>query len=140
MQKHVGMYFKKISEKLEKRANENRGKHDITFTQGKVLCFLHKNADTQITMRDIESYLDCSHATVSGILSRLKEKELVYFEQSETDRRAKIVKLTEKERSHFKQMQERRKKMEDTLTKGFSTQEKEKLFEFLERVYANLDW
>ena len=97
MSEHVGMYFKKISEKLEKRANANAHKREFTFSQGKVLWYLHKCEGENVTMRDIERFLDCSHATVSGLVSRLEEKGLVSIEQSTSDRRAKVVKLTEKE-------------------------------------------
>ena len=119
MTEHVGMYFKKISEKLEKRANETLPKREVTFTQGKVLCYLHRREGEKITLRDIENYLDCSHATVSGIVSRLAEKGLVTVEQSEADRRAKNVKLTEKEWKKFLLMQEHRLQMESLLFNCF---------------------
>lgn len=138
MQKHAGMYFKKISEKLERRANCNRGKNEITFTQGKVLWYLHKNESADVTLRDIEKFLDCSHATVSGLVSRLEEKGLVYLETNAADRRAKTVRLTEKERTKFRATQEHRKLMEETLLKGFSEEERETLLNYLERIYENL--
>ena len=138
MTEHVGMYFKKISEKLEKRANETLPKREVTFTQGKVLCYLHRREGEKITLRDIENYLDCSHATVSGIVSRLAEKGLVTVEQSEADRRAKNVKLTEKEWKKFRLMQEHRLQMESLLLNGFSEKESEELLDYLKRIYKNL--
>ncbi len=138
MQKHAGMYFKKISERLERKANCNRGKNEITFTQGKVLWYLHKNEDRDVTLRDIEKFLDCSHATVSGLVSRLEEKGLICLERNVADRRAKTVRLTEKEQSKFRDMQEHRKLMEETLLNGFSQEERETLLSYLERVYENL--
>lgn len=139
MNKHTGMYFKKISERLERRANENRSKDDITFTQGKVLWFLHKKDGEDVTLRDIEKFLDCSHATVSGIVSRLEEKGLLTLETNAADRRAKTVRVTEKEKRNFRAMQERRKVMEETLLKGFSDDERHCLLSYLERVYRNLE-
>ena len=138
MSEHVGMYLKKISEKLEKRANESARKREFTFSQGKVLWYLHKCEDKEVTMRDIEKFLDCTHATVFGLVSRLQEKGLVEIEQSTADRRAKVVKLTEKEWSNFRAMRAHRKEMEDLLLKGFSEEERARLFGFLQRVYENV--
>ena len=138
MGEHVGMYLKKISDKLEKRANENARKREFTFSQGKVLWYLHKCEDTDVTMRDIERFLDCSHATVSGLVTRLQEKGLVEITQSTTDRRARVVKLTEKEWNNFRAMQAHRKDMEELLLKGFSPEERAVFASFLKRVYENV--
>lgn len=96
METQVGVYFKKISEKLERRANCEGDKRDITFSQGKVLWYLHKHEGEDVTMRDIEKFFDCSHATVSGIVSRLVEKGYVAVETDKNDRRAKNVRTTGK--------------------------------------------
>ena len=138
MSEHVGMYVKKISEKLEKRANANAHKREFTFSQGKVLWYLHKCERENVTMRDIERFLDCSHATVSGLVSRLEEKGLVSIEQSTSDRRAKVVKLTEKEWNNFRAMQAHRREMEALLLQGFSTEERTQFLAYLQRVYQNV--
>ena len=139
METHVGFYFKKISEKLEKRANEDGKKRDITYSQGKSLWYLRKNGDRDITMREIEKYFDCSHATVSGLVSRLAQKGYVEVLQSSEDKRAKIVKTTAKEQECFRHLQRRRAKTEETLLKDFTAQEKAEFSAFLDRVYKNLD-
>ncbi|MBQ4270095.1 MAG: MarR family transcriptional regulator [Clostridia bacterium] len=138
MDEHVSMYFKKISEKLEKRANESLPKCEFTFTQGKVLWYLHKHENETVTLRDIERFLDCSHATVSGLVSRLESKGLVAIEQNKQDRRAKNVTLTERELSNFRAMKKHRKEMEETLLCGFSEEERAVLLGYLKRVYENL--
>ena len=89
-------------------------------------------------MRDIEKLLDCSHATVSGIVSRLAEKGYVSLEPDKNDRRAKNVCLTEKERKCFSQMLERQRTIEEKLLGGFSPGEKQQFSEYLSRIYANL--
>lgn len=138
MSEHVGMYFKKISEKLEKRANESAHKREFTFSQGKVLWYLHKHENESVTLRDVEKFLDCSHATVSGLVSRLVEKGLLTIEQSETDRRAKVIKLTEKEWNNFRAMRAHRQQMEDLLLANFDEEERALLLSYLKRVYENV--
>lgn len=139
METQVGFYFKKISEKLEKRANCKSGDQDVTFSQGKVLWYLHKREKEDVTLRDIEKFFDCSHATVSGIVSRLEEKGYVVLETSESDRRAKNVRITEKEKASFRCMRSRQQETEEWLLREFSDEEKKLLTEYLQRVYANLE-
>ncbi|MBR2341544.1 MAG: MarR family transcriptional regulator [Clostridia bacterium] len=139
MKKHIGMYLKKIGEKLEKRANEARGADGITFSQGKVLFFLRKNANREVTLRDIEKFLDCSHATVSGLVSRLVEKGFVTLEVNSLDKRAKTVRLTEKEREYHLVVQRRREEQEKKFLAGFSDEEREQLLGYLERLDKNLE-
>ena len=138
MDKHVGMYFKKISEKLEKKANENLGKRELTFSQGKVLWYLRKNSEKTVTLSDIAKFLDCTHATVSGLVSRLEKKGYLRIETDPNDHRAKNLFLTEKEMTKFRAMQEHRKQMEETLLQGFDEKERNELLSYLQRVYENL--
>ena len=138
MKDDVGMYFKKISEKLERRANEDCGKRPFTFAQGKILCYLHEHETETVTLKDIEKFLDCSHATVSGLVSRLEEKGLVSLETNERDRRIKNLRLTEKEQNDYSEMKERQKSMEERLLSGFSEEERVQLSGYLKRIYQNL--
>lgn len=138
MDKHVGMYFKKISEKLEKKANENLGKRELTFSQGKVLWYLRKNNEKTVTLSDVAKFLDCTHATVSGLVSRLEKKGYLRIETDQSDHRAKNLFLTEKEMTKFRAMQEHRKQMEETLLQGFDEKERNELLSYLQRVYENL--
>lgn len=138
MDKHIGMYFKKISEKLEKKANENLGKRELTFTQGKVLWYLRKNSGETVTLSDVAKFLDCTHATVSGLVARLEKKGYLRVEADKNDHRAKNLFLTEKEMTKFRAMQEHRKLMEETLLQGFTERERKELLSYLQRVYENL--
>ena len=136
--KDVGVYLKKISERLQAYADKKGYGYDVTYAQGKVLFFLHAHAGGECSMKEIETYLDVSHATVSGIISRLAEKGYVSCEKSKTDSRAKTVRLTEKEYASFDEMKRRRSELETMLLKGFSENEKETMRKNLERIYNNV--
>ena len=136
--KDVGVYLKKITERLQAYADKQGFNHDITYAQGKVLFFLHTHAGGECSMKEIETYLDVSHATVSGIISRLAEKGYVTCEKSKADSRAKTVRLTEKEYASFDEMKRRRADIETMLLKGFSDAEKETMQKNLERIYQNV--
>lgn len=139
MEKHTGFYFKKISERLERRANENGlKKRELTYAQGKVLWYLHRHEEEKVTLRDLERFFDCSHATVSGLIARLEEKGYVSLERDDRDRRAKVVSLTDKERENFRDMQNRHTELEEILLAGFSEEEREQFLGYLDRVHKNL--
>ena len=143
--KDAGVYFKKITERIQAYANKRGFLRDergllrsVTYAQGKVLFYLHQQDGGEATMKRIETYLDVSHATVSGIVSRLKEKGYVACEKSKDDARAKTVRLTEKEHASFDEMRKRRAEMETMLLKNFSDEERAALFYYLERIYKNV--
>ena len=136
--KDAGVYIKKIAERLQAYADKKGFRHDVTFAQGKVLFYLHTQKGGEAAMKNLEEYLDVSHATVSGIISRLKEKGYVECEKSKEDARAKTVRLTEKENASFAEMKKRRAAMESMLLKDFSEKERAEFLLFLERVYRNV--
>ena len=136
--KDAGGYIKKIAERLQAYADKKGFRHDVTFAQGKVLFFLHTQKGGEAAMKNLEEHLDVSHATVSGIISRLKEKGYVECEKSKEDARAKTVRLTEKENATFAEMKKRRAEMEGMLLKDFSEKERAEFVLFLERVYRNV--
>ena len=139
METHVGFYFKKISERLDKRANESGRSCDVTCSQSRVLWYLRKHLGERVTMREIEQFLDCSHAPVSGLISRLQEKGYVELVRDEKDKRAKIVKPTQKEEQLYQSIKQRQLLREEALLQGFSDEEKQMLSDLLIRVYKNLD-
>ena len=138
IRKETGVYIKKIAERLQAYADKKGFRHDVTFAQGKVLFFLHTQKGGEAAMKNLEEHLDVSHATVSGIISRLKEKGYVECEKSKEDARAKTVRLTEKENATFAEMKKRRAEMEGMLLKDFSEKERAEFVLYLERVYRNV--
>lgn len=135
----AGFYFKKIAERLQAYADRRGFRHDVTYAQGKVLFFLHEQSDGAAAMKEIERYLDVSHATVSGIVSRLSEKGLVTCEKSDKDARAKLVRLTETENDGFEEMKRRRSELEEMLLNGFSVEERATMKRNLARIYENVN-
>ena len=135
--KDVGLYLKKIADRVQAYADKKGYERNVTYAQGKVLFFIHSHGG-EASMKEIEEYLDVSHATVSGIISRLAEKDYVSCEKSKKDSRAKTVRLTEKENASFDEMKRRRADLETMLLKGFSETEKETMRVNLERIYRNV--
>ena len=68
----IGHLIKIVDEQLKKRFDKDLQKFDLTLSQMRVLWFL-KSKGGRTSQKDIEDFLQVSHPTVVGLISRLKE-------------------------------------------------------------------
>lgn len=136
--KSVGFMIKLINESMEKKSNKALKQFDITFSQGKVLSYLHRRSGLKTSQKDIEDHLQVSHPTVVGILKRLEIKGLITTEFDVEDKRTKNIYLTSKEEILYKEIMELRKSMEEKLFDGLSSDEVEQLVYMLNVIYHNI--
>ena len=87
---------------------------------------------------DLESRFGITRSTASKVVSLMAQKGLVEQLSVEGDRRKKQLRLTRKAREVTQMMNEDRRHFEQMLRRGFSTEELEMLFSFLDRLHANL--
>ncbi|MCL2756368.1 MAG: MarR family transcriptional regulator [Firmicutes bacterium] len=81
----------------KKRKKEIKGEFDPTHGQGRILEAL-KNYDG-ISLRDLAYILDLAPSSMSEMLSKLEKKGYVTREIDEQDKRAQVIKLTDKAKS-----------------------------------------
>jgi DNA-binding MarR family transcriptional regulator len=69
-------------------------RNGITLMQAMTLCLLepHKGAP----MNSMSHYLSCDPSSITGTVERLVSLQLILRKESETDRRSKLISLTEK--------------------------------------------
>jgi DNA-binding MarR family transcriptional regulator len=77
--------------------------------------------------------------TVSTLLRRMQAEGYITRVPDEKDKRAKIVKPTQKEEQLYQSIKQRQLLREEALLQGFSDEEKQMLSDLLIRVYKNLD-
>ena len=111
----------------------------LTPAQLFVLHYLSRKQGESICQRDIEKQFELSHATVSGIISRLEAKEFIICSFSEEDRRFKNILLTEKAKCCENEMKKSIEHYEAQLVRGFSEEEKNQLIGFIIRMLRNVD-
>lgn len=136
----VGYYIKSISEILAKRVNEQfrRDGIKLTSSQMRIIFFLEKNAHTEVTQKQIEEFLNVSHPTVVGLISRMEANGFVKCTASSGDKRQKIVTLTMAAHDEKKRIEEERKRTERIILKDFSKEEKREVRRLLEKIHKNL--
>lgn len=136
---HIGPLFKMIACSLEQKMNDSAAGIGLTSAQLHILHYLCVNAEQDIYQRDIEARFHLSHATVSGIISRLEAKEFIRYLPAEGDRRCKRIEVTAKALESDGEMRKNITENEKQLLCGFSQQETAALRKNLEKILANLD-
>ena len=135
----IGFLFKKIDEKLEKHVNANLNSLGITFSQLKVLFFVHE-AENQTTQKEIETFLEVSHPTTNGIIKRLEEKQLVKTEMTiKNGRMSKNVAITEKGIDLCSKNETGQNLLENKFGEWLSEAGKNTLRELMLKIYENLE-
>lgn len=137
-QKHLGHAFKKLHFLLEQIMNRKLQELDLTNAQGYAIGFLTRAKEAPCA-RDMETSYGLSHATVSGILSRMEAKGFIEQRPDERDRRVKRIYLLEKGQACSKGIAERIIESEQIMTEGFSEEELTEFRSYLSRAIQNLE-
>mgnify|MGYP000960971883 CR=1 FL=1 len=75
---HVGLLVKFINGRVVNKINKNLSKFNLTRVQHEILCFIDKNEhEGDVFQKDIEKCLKLTNPTVTGIVKRLEEKEMI---------------------------------------------------------------
>ncbi len=134
----VGRLIKTIHDRLRMRADAELMKYNLTLSQCRVHGFLNHNGG-KATQKEIEVYLDVSHPTVVGIISRMEKAGHVVTCTDENDKRNKIVTLTEESRAFGYAMQDSMMKREEMILQSLSAEEISELKRMLGVICRNLD-
>ncbi|MBR3767146.1 MAG: MarR family transcriptional regulator [Clostridia bacterium] len=136
---YIGPLIKLLNKEFEQLHSEKAKSMGLTPAQLFVLHYIAKNRCDGICHRDIEKQFDLSHATVSGIISRLEAKGFITCSSSENDRRFKNIDITQKAKCCEDEMWLHINHYEEQLVKGFSDEEKKLLIDFITRMLLNVD-
>ncbi|MGN0427576.1 MAG: MarR family winged helix-turn-helix transcriptional regulator [Agathobacter sp.] len=136
-EKYFGPIMKKISEEMDRNANLEIKKYNLTLTQARVILFLARNEGNTSTQKDLEDFLQVSHPTTVTIVKSMEAKKMVKTSFDDTDRRMKNVKLIWGNEVIYRELEQNAVHMEQKLLVGFSEEEKELFYTFLNRAYKN---
>jgi len=134
----IGYLIKLINDRLKAKADADLKSEHLTLSQSRVLAFL-EHKDGQTTQKEIESYLEVSHPTVVGLISRMEQNGFVACCLDPSDHRNKIVKLTRKAEKAGKSMEKLIGQHEEMLLKSMTQEERKELQRLLEIVNNNIN-
>lgn len=90
-----GRFIKQISEEMRKNANNAMRSLNITAAQLDVLLELSRVPEKQLPLKELEQRLHVAQSTAAGIVVRLEQKGFAEGFGDPSDRRIKLVRITE---------------------------------------------
>lgn len=138
---HVGLLVKFINGRVVTKINKNLAEFNLTGVQHEILCFIDRNGhERDVFQKDIEKCLKLTNPTVTGIVKRLEEKEMIIRYPSSTDARYKCLHVTEKGREVIcKSFQFGANNIEKKLVSGMTAEEVKMLKDLLYRALKNME-
>lgn len=124
---NIGFLLKQINDKMKQVVDAELQPFGLTSTQAHFLHFLRCHNDEVVSQKDFEDYFEISHPTVTGVLRRLEQKELVRIETDPDDRRRNLVFLGPAEAALHGQVIESKKKIDHCLIRSLTPAEQERL-------------
>lgn len=93
---HVGLLVKFLNNAITNEVNRNLMKFNLTAAQHEVLVYVFKNENKRdIFQKDVEKHLKLTNPTVTGIIKRLEEKNMIVRCANAGDARFKCLHVTE---------------------------------------------
>lgn len=138
---HVGLLMKFLNGKIVNKINKNLVEFNLTGVQHEILCYINRNEEYRdVFQKDIEQCLKLTNPTVTGIVKRLEEKEMIIRRPSNSDARYKCLHLTEKGREVIcKSFKFGANHLEKQLVKGMTDDEVKILKDLLCRALNNME-
>jgi DNA-binding MarR family transcriptional regulator len=136
MDDRVGYHIGIVAHFLQNSYNLVLAEYELTIAQAKVLYMLVKFGD-QLQL-ELQNRLYIKSSTMNGIIESMIKKQLINKKDNDSDRRSKIISLTEKGRVLEARLWLGTKDMDAVLLKGFTEAEKQLLLSSLKRIKHNL--
>lgn len=138
---HVGLLIKFINGRVVTKINKNLVEFNLTGVQHEILCFIDRNEhEGDVFQKDIEKCLKLTNPTVTGIVKRLEEKEMIVRCPSSDDARYKCLHVTEKGKEVIcKSFNFGSNNIEKKLVKGMSHDEVKMLKHLLYKALKNME-
>lgn len=144
MRNGVGIKIKKIKSLIRKAIHNSetfKTNEELTNVIGWTIGFISRRSNEGIEtyQKDVEAEFRISRSTATGLLQNMERHGYLYREVSEKDSRLKRIVLTEKSIDLHKKVILTFDEIENKLLTGFSSEEKEQLFNYLLRLEKNLE-
>ena len=135
---HYGHLVRILHWCCDQTMTEALNKMDLTASQGRLMAFLAHRGEQPTYAKDVEAEFHLSHPTVSGLLSRLEQKDFLELKTDPNDRRSKRIVISEKGRACHERMHAAIIENESRIVQGFTEEEKTLLAQFLQRAIENV--
>ncbi|MFC0524244.1 MarR family winged helix-turn-helix transcriptional regulator [Pontibacillus salicampi] len=133
----LGYHINVVSHFLQNKYNHKLAQYDMTSSQAKVLYFLADYGEQ--VQSELQDRLYIKGSSMNGLIESLLKKDLIARRPSEEDRRAKLVRLTDKGKALEADLWNVIEGLENQLAEGFEEEEVQVLISWLKRMKQNMD-
>lgn len=139
MEKECSRMLRILHLEMKKNFNKNMESLNLTAVQSQILLFLfHQDQTQEVNQKDIEKMYGLSNPTVSGILKRLEEKELIVRKICQKDGRYKKIEVSGKAIELKNLLHEKGMAAEAKLVRGLSQEDQKEFKRILGVMIENL--
>ena len=131
-----GMLIKLISDHIQSHSNKLLNEINLTASQFRYLEYLNRNSGP-VSFKDVEKHFQTSQPTVSGIMKRLAEKNLIVIEAASFGR-AKNARLTAEGKKLIAESGIERGNEEKRILSALQEDERAAFHDMLERINERL--
>ena len=130
----INKQLRMIQNRFRELRDRNLQTYHLTSAQMDVLIYLKCNEDQEIHQREIENWFHLKNPTVTGLLNRLEEKGFLTRRKHSSDRRYRVIELTEKGNQVLGELWEKAVEMDERVYGCISEDEREQLSKLLDRI------
>ena len=130
----VAILIKKAALEAEKVQTPILQSHDLSVAQYKLLKYLYSAPKDSVRVVDLETYFSMTHPAVIDILKVLEKKGYTTRNVNPEDARSKIVSQTDKAYLGQSELEGLGDKMEESVTKNLSDDEKKEMIRLLHKL------
>ena len=141
MRKPLGYEIKTLSRMMKQCIDDTefmRTNGQMTGMQGWVLGYFTRHEREDIFQKDLEAEFRVRRSTMTQLLNTMERGGLIERVECEKDRRLKKIVLTPLARDFMRRSDEAINFAENQLTRGFSKEEIDTFYSFIERCKYNL--
>ncbi len=111
---------------------------DATGNNTWIISFIARREGSDVFQRDLEQKFGITRSTASKVVSLMVRKGLVERQSIPEDARLKKLVLTDRSWEILDQMEEDFQAVEDALVEGFTPQEVDQIYDYVERMQENM--
>ena len=128
----------KAAHRLRAVLNSHLGQFDLNDVRYTVLQIVGDRVDAGCSQTELADELDQSESSISTLVERMRASGLLYRLRSKSDRRKRVLMLTERGRSLLALADDKHREQMALLLAAFSDGERRRLLELLERLVIEL--
>lgn len=110
----------------------------ITGSNGWIIGYIREHEGEPVYQKDLECEFNVTRSTASKVVNLMVEKGLIIRESVPGDARLKRLILTSKAKAMEEEMERNRDLVEAQIVKGFSDEELEQFYSYIERIMKNV--